>query len=227
MGHLAENLLKIRDKMAVTAAGCGRNVNDINLVAVSKTFPASAIREAFLAGQRCFGENYAQELRDKSSQLADLEINWHFIGHLQKNKVKYVAPVASVVETIDSAEIANELAKRSKTKVGCLIEINTGGESSKYGTNENNYIALAKHIGSLPNLELRGLMTIPPYEENPEKSRPYFQKLKKLLTRLGEELSPATPFTQLSMGMSHDFEVAIEEGATIVRIGTAIFGGRI
>jgi len=131
MGHLAENLLKIRDKMAVTAAGCGRNVNDINLVAVSKTFPASAIREAFLAGQRCFGENYAQELRDKSSQLADLEINWHFIGHLQKNKVKYVAPVASVVETIDSAEIANELAKRSKTKVGCLIEINTGGRVIK------------------------------------------------------------------------------------------------
>jgi len=212
--------------MAAAAERSGRSPESIILVAVSKLKPAILIRKAFEAGQRVFGENYAQEMRDKAKELEDLDIDWHFIGHLQKNKAKYVAPAVSLVETVDSVELAEVLDRRATGPLNCLIEINVGGELSKAGTDENNFIEVAKHIESLSNLKLRGLMTIPPYDPDPEKSRPYFRKLRELLCRMNDELEPSEPFSELSMGMSHDFEVAIEEGATIVRVGTAIFGER-
>lgn len=226
MSQIAENIQKIRERISSAATASGRNQDDIKLVAVSKIKPAALVREAFVAGQRAFGENYAQELRDKAEELADLGIEWHFIGHLQKNKAKYVAPVAKLVETVDSTELADALNRRAEKPIDCLIEINVGGELSKSGTDEGNFIEVARHIEALPNLNLRGLMTIPPYDMDPEKSRPHFRKLRELLAKMNEELKPDAPYAELSMGMSHDFEVAIEEGATIVRVGTAIFGER-
>ncbi len=226
MIDIAKNLGGIRKRIAACCLRCDREVESVTLVAVSKLKTVDEIRGAYNAGQRVFGENYAQELRDKSNNLKDLGISWHFIGHLQKNKARYITSTACLVETIDSIELADALNKRATHPIDCLIEINVGGELSKAGTDENNYIEVARHIESLPNLNLRGLMTIPPYEEDPEMSRPYFLKLNHLLMVLNKELNPANRYSELSMGMSHDFEVAIEEGATIVRVGTAIFGER-
>lgn len=223
---IRENLSSLNEKIIQTTTRCGRGAADIKLVAVSKTKPASDIKLAFEAGQRVFGENYAQELRDKAKELGDLAIEWHFIGHLQKNKVKHVAPVANFVETIDSIELATAINERAPRKINCLIEVNVGSEGSKSGVAEGEVIKLAEKILLLPNIDLRGLMIIPPFDTDASKSRPYFKKLKQLLAQLNEELKPARPFNELSMGMSHDFEVAIEEGATIIRVGTAIFGGR-
>ncbi|MBT3181693.1 MAG: YggS family pyridoxal phosphate-dependent enzyme [Deltaproteobacteria bacterium] len=226
MTDIAKNLREIRKRIKERCDQHGRDSRSVTLVAVSKFKPSSLIREAYEAGQRTFGENYAQELKEKSNDLNELEINWHFIGHLQKNKAKYVAPTVNLVESVDSVELADTLNKRAPAPIDCLIEVNVGGELSKSGTDENNLVDIARHIESLPNLRLRGLMTIPPYNPDPEKSRPYFLKLNHLLMVLNKELSPATRYSELSMGMSHDFEVAIEEGATIVRVGTAIFGER-
>lgn len=226
MDQIAENIARIGYQIAKAADRAGRDKGDITLVAVSKTVPQNAIREAFEGGQRTFGESYAQELRDKARDLADLGIEWHFIGHLQKNKAKYVAPIARMVESVDSIELADALDRRAVGRLDCLIELNVGGELSKAGANEKNLLDIARHIETLPNLRLRGLMTIPPYSSDPEASRPHFKNLREILNRMNDELGPDEPYSELSMGMSHDFGVAIEEGATIVRIGTAIFGQR-
>lgn len=229
---ITDNISHVRQRIKVAAAQTGRNPADIKLVAVSKTKPAALIREAFTAGQIAFGENYAQELRDKSREIGDLPIEWHFIGHLQRNKVKYAVEAKAVIETVDSIEIADELARQVKTKLGentalsCLIEVNIGDEKSKSGVQPNLLAELAKHISSLPQLKLKGLMIIPPYDSDPEKSRPYFQKIRRLFDELNKTLFAGKPLTELSMGMSHDFEVAIEESSTIIRVGTAIFGER-
>lgn len=224
MQTIAHNLELVKARIDAAAKRGNRDPDSILLVAVSKTKPAPAIREAYAAGQRTFGENYAQELRDKAEELKGLDISWHFIGHLQKNKVKYVAPVASFVETVDSIELAETISNRATKTISCLIEINIGAEDSKSGTSPDNVLSLAEGISKLPNLSLKGLMIIPPFDSDPEKSRPYFKKAKELFDKINEQL--ATPLTELSMGMSHDLEVAIEEGATIIRVGTAIFGGR-
>jgi len=226
MSSIADNLAHIRREIETAASGCGRGPSSVTLVAVSKLKPASMIREAFEAGQRAFGENYAQEMRDKAAELSDLDIDWHFIGHLQRNKAKYVAPAARYVETVDSMELADVLSRRATQSINCLIEVNIGSEDSKSGVAKDLIPELAKHIISLENLSLRGLMIIPPYDPDQERSRPYFKKLSNILADLNDKLKLDRPLTDLSMGMSHDFEVAIEEGATIVRVGTAIFGER-
>jgi PLP dependent protein len=202
----------------------------VTLVAVSKTQPAEAVREAFAAGQRDFGENYAQEWRDKAAALADLEgLVWHFIGALQTNKVKTLlpappagaaAPRARWVHTVDRLALAEELSKRSAragsvTRV--LLEVNVAGEASKSGAAPGEVAALAAAVAAMPGLELRGLMCIPPAGEDP---RPHFAGLRALRERLG------VPLPDLSMGMSGDYEAAIAEGSTLVRVGTAIFGAR-
>jgi pyridoxal phosphate enzyme (YggS family) len=233
MPTIAENIEAVRERIAAGAARAGCDPSEITLVAVSKTRPASLVREAFEAGQTVFGENYAQEMRDKAAELGDLDVKWHFIGHLQKNKAKYVAPCASMVETVDSVEIAHALSQRvvniegAKTKIlDCLIEVNIGDEVSKSGVLTKEVVLLAHDISCIENLALKGLMIIPPFDADPEKGRPYFRKLKELMEKINSTANLPCPLTELSMGMSHDYEVAIEEGATIVRIGTAIFGER-
>lgn len=226
MSLVADNIISIQKRVASAVARTGRSQESVKLVAVSKQVPTSLIKEAFEAGQKIFGENYAQDLRDKSRELADLPIEWHFIGHMQKNKVKYVAPVATMVESIDSFEIADAISAKATRVIPCLIEVNLGDESSKAGTSCEAVFELATQIIKLPNLKLVGLMALPPYFDDAEKSRPYFKTLSLLMKEMNEKLSLNSPLTELSMGMSHDFEVAIEEGATIVRVGTAIFGGR-
>ena len=219
MTSIAENLARVRRTIP---AG-------VTLVAVSKTQPAEAVREAYAAGQRHFGENYAQEWRDKAALLADLEgLVWHFIGALQTNKVKYLvgsaeapaAPRAAWVHTVDRLALAEELSKRSARRgatTRVLVEVNVGGEASKSGCAPADVPALRDAVARLPALELRGLMCIPPAEGDP---RPHFARLRQLRDALGGDLP------DLSMGMSGDYEAAIAEGSTIVRVGTAIFGAR-
>jgi PLP dependent protein len=191
----------------------------VTLIAVSKTQPAEAIREAYAAGQRDFGENYVQEWRDKAAALADLaDLRWHFIGSLQTNKVKYLAGRVALVHTVDREELGREIAKRWE-KVGArarvLVEVNLGGEASKGGCAPEGVPALVAALRAMPALDVAGLTCIPPPEDDP---RPHFRALRSLRDRLG--------LRELSMGMSGDYPVAIEEGATIVRVGTAIFGER-
>jgi pyridoxal phosphate enzyme (YggS family) len=191
----------------------------VTLVAVSKTQPVEAIREAYAAGQRHFGENYAQEWRQKADALADLkDLTWHFIGGLQTNKVKYLAPRAAWVQTLDRDELARELAKRyaaAGATVRVLVEVNLGGEAQKSGCAPERVEPLVALARGLPGLEVAGLMCIPPPDQEP---RPYFARLRGLRDQLG--------LRELSMGMSADWRVAVEEGATMVRLGTALFGER-
>jgi pyridoxal phosphate enzyme (YggS family) len=191
----------------------------VTLVAVSKTHPAEAIREAYAAGQRDFGENYAQEWREKADALSDLpDLRWHFVGGLQTNKVKYLAGRVHLVHAVDREELARELSRRFGQKgavARVLLEVNTGGEATKSGCAPADAPTLAAAVRALPGIELRGLMCMPPPEDDP---RPHFRLLRELRDRLG--------LAELSMGMSADWEIAIEEGATLVRIGTAIFGER-
>jgi len=227
---IAENLAGVRGRIEAACKRAGRDPASVKLVAVCKKKPASMVREAYEAGQKCFGENYAQELRDKAKELSDIDIDWHFIGNLQKNKAKYVAPVAKMVETIDSVEIARALAEKlpeGREPLSCLIEVNIGGEAAKSGVAPNGIIPFIKEVLRIPKIALRGLMILPPYEEDPERSRPYFKGLRELLVLVNRELGLIEPLSELSMGMSHDFEIAIAEGSTIVRVGTAIFGERL
>lgn len=191
----------------------------VTLVAVSKTQPAAAIREAYAAGQRDFGENYAQEWRAKAEALADLaDLRWHFVGSLQTNKVRLLAGRVHAIHTVDREELAREISKRFSqrgARVRVFLEVNTGGEATKGGCAPGEAPGLAEAVRALPGLELVGLMCIPPPEEDP---RPHFRLLRALRDRLG--------LAELSMGMSADWRIAIEEGATVVRVGTAIFGER-
>jgi hypothetical protein len=218
---IRENLQKVRERIETAAARAGRAPGAVRLVAVSKTQPAEAVREAYEAGQRLFGENYAQELRDKANLLADLpDLQLHFIGRLQRNKAKYVAPLASMMESLDDLGLARELDKRAAA-VGrllpVLVEVNLG-EEQKGGVPEGEVESFVGQVRAMGGLRLDGLMCIPPFSDDPEHSRPYFVRLRELAEKLG--------LTVLSMGMSTDYEVAIEEGATLVRVGTAIFGPR-
>ena len=209
MTSIAQRLAKVR-------AGLPPGVT---LVAVSKTQPAEAIREAHAAGQRDFGENYAQEWREKADALADLaDLRWHFIGSLQTNKVKLLAGRVHAIHTVDRAELAREISKRFQQKgatARVFLEVNVGGEASKAGCPPDQALALAEAVRALPALELMGLMAIPPPDQDP---RPHFRLLRALRDRLG--------LRELSMGMSADWPIAVEEGATVIRVGTAIFGER-
>lgn len=222
---VADDLARVRDRIARAAEAASRRPEDVLLVAVSKTKPPSAIREAYAAGQRDFGENYAQELADKAEELADLvELRWHFIGHLQTNKAKVVARHAHVVHTVDSAALAKELGKRAakeeRGRLPVLVEINVGGEKQKHGTTAVELGEVLEAVEAQPSLALRGLMTMPPHDL--EAARRAFEALGSLRNLHGGK----SRLPELSMGMSDDLEVAIACGATIVRVGTAIFGAR-
>jgi pyridoxal phosphate enzyme (YggS family) len=226
MSTIAENLAEVRARIDRAAAAASRDPGTIRLIAVSKTKPAAAIREAYEAGQRDFGENYAQELAEKAEALADLEgLRWHFIGHLQSNKAKVVAPIAHLIHAVDSTSLVRELGKRVATnerrpRLSVLIEVNVGGEAQKHGATPADVPKLLDAVDAEPGLALAGLMTMPPNDL--EEARRAFEGLAALRERHG---GPAR-LPELSMGMSDDLEVAITCGATMVRVGTAIFGAR-
>lgn len=220
MSTVAERLREIQDRVARACEKAKRDPKSVELLAVSKLQPSAFIKEAYAAGQRAFGENYAQELRDKANELAELkDLRWHAIGPLQTNKAKYVAKVAWAFHALERFDVAQELSKRrTGDKLRCFLEVNVACEASKSGVAPNDAKALLEQLRTLPSLEVVGLMTLPPLSDDANTMRPYFRKLKELGAELGLE--------ELSMGTTADFEVAIEEGATIVRVGTAIFGER-
>ena len=229
---IATNLEAVRTRIAAAAHRCGRKADGISLLAVSKTFPPEAIREAYAAGQRLFGENKVQEFEKKAVDLNDLTAaEFHMIGHLQSNKSKPAVELFQAVDSVDSLKLAERLnaaaAEFNKT-LPILLEINVGGEEAKSGisldwTEVEPFLAYA---AKWKNLQIDGLMTLPPYTEDPEGARPYFHQLRELRDEIARRNFPGVKMDVLSMGMSHDFEVAIEEGSTCVRVGTAIFGER-
>ena len=228
---IAENIARVRERIAAAARRAGRNADEITLMGVSKTFPAASIREAYAAGLRVFGENRVQEFAGKANTLRDLrDIEWHLIGHLQTNKAAKATELFDAVDSVDSVRMAdklNTLAESAGKSLSVLIEINVGGEKEKSGVAPGSD-ELEQILQSAPqwgNLKIHGLMTVPPYTEDPEGSRPYFRQLHQIRDFIAACDLPGTAV--LSMGMSHDFEVAIEEGATCVRVGTAIFGERV
>lgn len=226
---IRENIDTIRRRIAIACARCGRDPNDITLVAVSKTFAAEAIAEAYDAGISDIGENYVQELLAKRAQLSGRSIRWHFIGHLQSNKVKYLVPWIHLIHAVDNVGLAQEIDKRAAqvgARVNILIEVNTTGEQSKFGVRPSAAVEFIKSLAGLRHLCIAGLMTIGPFLPDPEGSRPMFRTLRTLNAELATLAQENVHIQHLSMGMTGDFEVAIEEGATIVRIGTAIFGKR-
>jgi len=226
---LRDQLRKIKNRIDTAANGCGRDPETIRLVAVSKTVAAEQVKEAIEAGVTILGENYVQEARDKIQGLSPYPVSWHFIGHLQTNKAKYVVKLFDLIHSVDSLKLAQELDKhaRKNDKIQpILIQINVAGEMSKSGVSVEHATKLIKNIGQLPNLAVRGLMTMPPYFNAPEKVRPFFKTLRQLSDQIRNESIPHVSMDELSMGMTGDFEVAIQEGATLVRIGTAIFGER-
>ena len=213
----------------MAARACGRNPETIRLVAVSKTVPTARVRQAVQAGATILGENYIQEARTKFNDLATTPVSWHFIGHLQSNKAKYAVRLFDLIHSVDSLKLARELDKQSRkiNKIQeILIQVNISKEASKSGVNAKDTLSLLKDISRLENLSVKGLMTMPPYFNAPEKVRPYFTALRDLRDRLDQQGLLNVGLNELSMGMTGDFEVAIQEGATLVRIGTAIFGDR-
>lgn len=226
MSDIAANLERIRDRMNQACARAGRQTEEVELVAVSKTKPAEVIQEAVDAGQVLFGENRVQEVMQKKPLLPS-RLRWHLIGPLQSNKVRKILPLVEMIEAVDSLDIARDI-NRIAAELGLhpkvLLEINVATESSKHGFSATMIRQQLEELYRLDRLYIQGLMCIPPFDPTPEHSRRYFQQLRTLRDEL-EKLGGA-PLPVLSMGMSHDFEVALEEGATLVRVGTAIFGGR-
>jgi pyridoxal phosphate enzyme (YggS family) len=229
---IAENLARVRERIAAAARRAGRQPEDVALMAVTKTFPPAVIQQAYDAGQRLFGENRVQEFAEKStalSRLADAE--FHLIGHLQSNKAAKAAQLFSAIDSLDSLGLAEKLnlaAAKSGKRLPVLIEINVGGEEAKSGVSPGS-AALDEILGAasrLDHLEIRGLMCIPPFTEDLAGARPYFRVLRQLRDQIAARKLPAVAADVLSMGMTHDFEIAIEEGSTCVRLGTAIFGER-
>lgn len=230
---IAENIAQVRQGIAAAARRAGRNPDEITLMAVSKTFPAESIREAYAAGLRVFGENRVQEFAGKADAVRDLtEVEWHLIGHLQTNKAAKAAELFDAVDSVDSVRTAEKLnaSAASLAKIlEVLIEINVGGETAKSGVAPDSS-ELEEILQGTPgwgNLKIRGLMTVPPYAEDAEGSRSFFRQLRQIRDRIAARSLPQIGMGTLSIGMSHDFEVAIEEGATCVRVGTAIFGERV
>jgi hypothetical protein len=246
MSEIKENLLRVMERIEKAARKVGRDPNEIKLVAVSKTVEAARIKEAIGAGVSILGENYIQEAQKKieeigrpactepaSRSLAEgrrfgegRPVSWHFIGHLQSNKVKYAIRLFDMIHSLDSIPLAEELnrkAEQANQVIKVMIEVNLSKEATKFGADEERVLSLARRIQNLNHLFLEGLMTMPPYFDSPEMSRPYYIALRALKERMVKE---RIPMKELSMGMSNDFEIAIEEGATYVRVGTAIFGPR-
>ena len=226
--EIEANILNIRQRIAAAAARAGRDPSGIRLMAVRKTVEPERIRSALDAGITLLGENYVQEAREKISAVGR-SAEWHMIGHLQTNKAKYVVHLFDWIHSVDRLDLARELDKRAgghNRLLNVLIEVNVSGEASKNGAQPSGVPELVRQISTLPNLAVRGLMTMPPYSDNPENSRPYFQALRRLRDEINAAAVPNVRMDELSMGMTDDFEVAIEEGATIIRVGRAIFGQR-
>ncbi len=229
---ITENIAAVSERIEKAVQRAGRERKDIALMAVSKTQPPDKIREAYHAGLLLFGENRDQEFSAKVAALADLlDADWHMIGHLQTNKAAKTVELFHAVDSVDSLKLAEKLdasARKLGKKLNVLIEINLGGEVAKSGaaSDSPDLEALLLAAPRFEALTFRGLMTVPPFADDPQSARPYFQKLRELRDQISARKLPAIEMTQLSMGMSHDFEVAIEEGSTCVRVGTAIFGER-
>jgi pyridoxal phosphate enzyme (YggS family) len=225
MSSIKENLLKVRERIEKAARKAGRDPNTIKLVAVSKTVEVARIKEAVEAGASILGENYVQEAQKKIEGIGR-PVSWHFIGHLQSNKAKYAIRLFDMIHSLDSISVAEELNRRAEQAdqvIKVMLEVNLSREATKFGTDEQRVLSLGKRIQSLKYLSLEGLMTMPPYFDSPEMGRPYYIALRELRERMVKE---GISMKELSMGMSNDFEIAIEEGATYVRVGTAIFGAR-
>jgi hypothetical protein len=217
---IRERLAEVRERIARAAERAGRDPGEITLVAVSKIKPAADILEAYEAGQRDFGENYVQEFQTKRSALPELpEARFHLIGHLQSNKSRVASELFDVIQTVDGEKLARRLNDQTEKPLDVFLEVKLSEEEAKHGMGAGEIGALKGFLAGCGNLRLRGLMTMPPWSEDPEASRPYFRRLRKLSEEHG--------LRELSMGMSHDLETAIEEGATLVRVGTAIFGKRV
>ncbi len=223
------NIEHIRNRIKAAAESCGRRPESIQLVAVSKTIPVERVKAAVVEGINIMGENYIQEARAKIEALADMPVSWHFIGHLQRNKAKFAVQLFDLIHSVDSIRLAREIDKQAgkiAKNQAILIQVNTGKEAAKTGIYEEDAMALVREAAQLENVRIKGLMTLPPYFNAPDEVRPYFQALRRLRDRIAEEAIPGVEMEALSMGMTGDFETTIEEGATMVRIGTAIFGER-
>ena len=225
---IAERLERVRDEIRAAAVRAGRNPDEVRLVAVSKTRPGADVVQAFQAGQILFGENYVQEFSAKAVEVPE-PVEWHFIGHLQSNKVKYISGLVSMIHSVDRLSLAEEISRqwtRVNKTCNVLIQVNVSGEATKSGTTAEDALALVRSASLLPNIRVQGLMTMPPFFDDPAAARPYFAELKRLADLIAAEHIAGVEMRELSMGMSGDFEAAIQEGATLVRIGTAIFGER-
>lgn len=229
---IAENISRLQEQIANAANRSGRDPHEVSIMAVTKTVPPDRIREAHMAGIRLFGENRVQEFAGKEPSLADLNgAEWHMIGHLQSNKSRAAAEIFHAVDAVDSLRLLqrlNSAARELGKKIPVLLEINIGGENTKSGVARDS-AELEEMLTAAPScdhVDIRGLMTVPPYDDDPEKSRPFFRHMRALRDQIGARQLPAISMGTLSMGMSHDFEIAIEEGSTCVRVGTAIFGER-
>ena len=229
---IAENISHVHESIAAAARRAGRNPHEIALLAVSKTFPVGHILQAYAAGIRIFGENRVQEFATKAEAVRELrDAQWHMIGHLQTNKAAKAVELFSAVDSVDSLKLAEKLnvaAQKIGKKLAVLIEVNLGGEEAKSGIapDKPELEQILEAAPQLEHLAIHGLMTIPPFTEDPQQARPYFRKLRELRDKIGARKLPGINMDTLSMGMSHDFEVAIDEGSTCVRVGTAIFGER-
>lgn len=229
MKTVAENLAAVQKRIEAACARAGRDPAAVRLVGVTKTVPVDRIREGINAGVTILGENYIQEARRKRELLADLPVSWHCIGHLQTNKAKFAVECCDWIETLDRESLARELnrqAEKAGRTIPVLIQVNIGGEETKSGLEPGALPAFFTLASAFERLDIRGLMALPPFFDQPERARPYFRRLRELLDLLRQEAALPERMTELSMGMSGDFEVAIEEGATLVRIGTALFGER-
>jgi pyridoxal phosphate enzyme (YggS family) len=227
---IAENLKNLRKCIELTCRNCGRDPSEIQLLAVSKAFPVESIKEAIESGQSDFGENYVQELQEKRSLLDAQPVHWHFIGHLQTNKVKHIAGYIHLIHSVDDLKLGMEIdkqARRFNRVQEVLVEIHTTDEATKFGVQPVAAIDLVKGLSQLSNLHVSGLMTMGPYSDDPNDSRKSFRILMEIKKKIEDEGIQNVDMDRISMGMSHDFEAAIEEGSTIIRIGTAIFGRRV
>ncbi|GAB4263383.1 MAG: YggS family pyridoxal phosphate-dependent enzyme [Deferrisomatales bacterium] len=228
IGPVAENVRRVLGQIEEAARRAGRDPATVQLVAVTKTVPVERIRQAYDAGLRRFGENYVQQALEKVDRLPR-DAQWHMIGHLQSNKAKRAVEVFSLIHSLDRPSLADALEKAARARgqrLEVLLQVNVGEEPTKFGTSPEGAVELARRAGQWPSLRIRGLMAIPPYREDPEEVRPYFRALRELAGRLRAMDLPGVAMDELSMGMSHDFPVAVEEGATLVRVGSALFGAR-
>lgn len=225
---IRDNILEVRKNMEEACRRAGRELSDVSLIAVSKTKPVPMLQEAYDAGCRDFGENKVQEIMDKIDRLPS-DIRWHMIGHLQTNKVKYIVGKVFLIHSVDSLHLAEAISReavKQNTTVNILIEVNVAKEESKYGAMAEDVLSLVEKIALLPGISVKGLMTIAPYVENPQENRQYFVKLRQLAVDIKSKNIDNIHMDILSMGMTGDYTVAVEEGATYVRVGTGIFGER-